>query len=546
MNKSQLANQLACHCEEHSDEALQLDRHGARCAPRDDKQMVRVGFACIALGLLSPFASAADWPMWGGSPSRNMVSPGKGLPAPEEISPGKFLPKSETIDPKSTKNVRWVSKLGSQAYGTPVVAGGRVYVGTNNETPRDPKQIGDRGVLMVFDEKTGAFLWQLIVPKLGSGKVSDWEYVGICSSPAIEGDRGYVVTNRGEVVCFDVKGMADGNQGFADEAKFGATDGKPIEVTPQVADILWVSDVRTELGIFPHNISSCSPLIVGDRLYIATSNGVDWSHLNIPAPFAPALAVLDKATGAVVGEETSGVSKRVLHCSWSSPSFTTVNGQGLLVWGGGDGWCYGYDPVPIKDKDGTPVLKELFRYDANPTEYRVKDGQPLKYATFNGPSELVCTVVVQDGRAYMSIGQDPEHGDGIGMFSCIDLTGRGDITGKAIWTNKSIGRTICTPSIVGDLIYIAEYNGNIHCLDAKTGKTIWTHATNSRIWSSTLVADGKVYCGTEDGELVILAAGREKKVLGKVEFYSPIYSTPVIANDTLFVSTITHAYAIGK
>ena len=83
--------------------------------------------ACVAV-------SAADWPMWGGTPSRNMVSPGKGLPAAADIHPGKFLPKSETIDPKSTKGVRWVSKLGSQAYGTPVVAGGRVFVGTNNES----------------------------------------------------------------------------------------------------------------------------------------------------------------------------------------------------------------------------------------------------------------------------------------------------------------------------------------------------------------------------------------------------------------------------
>ncbi|MEO6246784.1 MAG: PQQ-binding-like beta-propeller repeat protein [Opitutaceae bacterium] len=501
-------------------------------------------FLSVAVLVSASALHAADWPMWGGSPTRNMVSSGKGLP--EEIVPGKFLPKSETIDPKSTKNVRWVNKLGSQAYGTPVIAGGRVYVGTNNETPRDPRQHGDRGVLMCFDEKTGEFLWQLVVPKLGSGKVSDWEYVGICSSPAIEGDRGYVVTNRGEVVCFDVKGMADGNQGYADEAKFSLDEGKAVEPDAHSADILWVSDVRTELGIFPHNISSCSPLIVGERLYIATSNGVDWSHLNIPAPFAPALAVLDKKDGKVIGEETSGVSKRVLHCSWSSPSYTTVNGQNILVWGGGDGWCYGYEPVPVLDKDGTPVLKELFRYDANPPEYRNKDGKPLKYATHDGPSELIGTVVVQDGFAYMSIGQDPEHGDGIGMFSCIDLNGRGDISGKAVWTNRVIGRSIGTPSVVDGLIFQSEYAGNIHCFDAKTGKELWVHATNSRIWSSTLVADGKVYCGTEDGELIVLAAAREKKVLNKIDFYTPIYGTPVIANDTLFVATITHLYAIGK
>src|SRR6266498_2800180 len=161
-------------------------------------------------------------------------------------------------------------------------------------------------------EKTGEFLWQLVIPKVGAGKVSDWEYVGLCSSVNIEGDKGYVVSNRGELICFDVKGMKDGNQGFQDEAKFSSPDGKPIEVTDKSGDILWVTDVRTELGIFPHNVSSCSPLIVGDKIYMATSNGVDWSHLNIPAPFAPAVAVLDKNTGKIIGEEASKVSERIL------------------------------------------------------------------------------------------------------------------------------------------------------------------------------------------------------------------------------------------
>jgi outer membrane protein assembly factor BamB len=504
-----------------------------------------LSLALAATLLTAPAALAGDWPMWGGSPSRNMVATAKGIP--DDIVSGKLIPKTETIDPKSTKNVRWVSKLGSQAYGTPVVAGGRVYVGTNNESPRDPKQTGDRGVLMVFDEKTGEFLWQLVVPKLGSGKVSDWEYVGICSSPAIDGDRGYVITNRGDVVCFDVKGLADGNEGpFMDEAKFSSADGKPVEVGAKSADIIWVSDIRTELGIFPHNISSCSPLVIGDKLYLATSNGVDWSHLNIPAPFAPALAVLDKKDGKVIGEETSGVSKRVLHASWSSAAHTMVNGKPMIVWGGGDGYAYGYDPVPVMGKDGVPVLKELFRYDANPPEYRNKDGKALKYATFEGPSEIIATVVADGNRAYFAIGQDPEHGDGVGMMSCIDLTATGDQTGKALWTNKTIGRAISTCSVVDGLIFQAEYDGDIHCFDAKTGKELWVHATNSRIWSSTLVADGKVYVGNEDGELIILKASREKQLIGKIEFYTPIYCSPVVANNTLFVATLTHVFAIGK
>ena len=57
---------------------------------------------------------SGDWPMWGGTPDRNMVSNMKGLPLEWDI--------------KTKKNVKWVADLGSQSYGNPVVAGGMVFV----------------------------------------------------------------------------------------------------------------------------------------------------------------------------------------------------------------------------------------------------------------------------------------------------------------------------------------------------------------------------------------------------------------------------------
>ena len=95
----------------------------------------------IALAITSSIVVSADWPMWGGAPSRNMVSPLKGMPT--------------SWDVKSGKNVKWVAELGSQSYGNPTVAGGVVLIGTNNEATRDPKQPGDRGVVMAFREATG-------------------------------------------------------------------------------------------------------------------------------------------------------------------------------------------------------------------------------------------------------------------------------------------------------------------------------------------------------------------------------------------------------
>jgi len=510
---------------------------------------ISIGLAAIVIGFAS-FADhhkskGSDWPMWGRTPDRNMIGEAKNLPV--NVEPGDYVSGTDDIDPSTTENVLWVAKLGSQAYGNVTVAGGKVFAGTNNESPRDPKQLGDRGVLMAFNEENGEFEWQLLIPKLGAGKVSDWEYVGLCSSPAVEGNKVYVVTNRGEAVCLDLNGLANGNDGpFQDEANYMSADGNPVELTNGHADILWIYDMREELGVFPHNVSSCSPLVVDDLLYVSTSNGVDWSHNNIPAPFSPALVALNKTTGELVGEEASQVSERVLHASWSSPAYGDINGTPLIIWGGGDGICYGFEPKPVVGSEGYEILNEVFRYDANPPEYRMKGGKPIKYATYPGPSEIISTVVVHDNKAFALIGQDPEHGDGVGMLSAIDASMKGDITGKAIWTYKDIGRTVSTPSIYNGMIFVAEYDGDIHCLDLDTGKVNWVHATDSRIWGSTLVADGKVYLPNEDGQLVVLAATKEKEELATVEFFTPIYSSPVVAKDVLYVATQTHLYALKK
>lgn len=166
-------------------------------------------------------AEAADQPQWGHAWTRNMASPEPGLPS--QFDPGKVDPKTGEIDLSSTKNVRWAARLGNITYGVPIVGGGRVLIGTNNARPRDGRLQGDRGVLMCFDEKDGRFLWQLNLPKLTRIKWADWFNIGVTSAPTIEGDRAYLVTNRGELMCLDLKGMTDGNDGpFQDEGRLMA------------------------------------------------------------------------------------------------------------------------------------------------------------------------------------------------------------------------------------------------------------------------------------------------------------------------------------
>ena len=160
--------------------------------------LVRPWAWLLLTGAVIPCAWAKDQPQWGERHSRNMVSQERGLPT--------------DCDPKSGRNIRWMADLGTSTYSSPVVAGGRVLIGTNNGQPRDPRHQGDRGVLLCLDEETGRMVWQLLVPKLPRDPYLDCPGVGLTSSPAVEDGRVYLVSNRAEVMCLDLHGPGQRQQ----------------------------------------------------------------------------------------------------------------------------------------------------------------------------------------------------------------------------------------------------------------------------------------------------------------------------------------------
>jgi len=505
----------------------------------------------LAAGFLG-IATAADWPQWGGNTlGRNMFAAGaNGLP--DKFEPGDFKQGTEDVDLSTAKNVKWAAQLGTQSYGNTTIANGRIFVGTNNDSMRDPKHPGDRSILLCLDEKTGGFLWQLVIPKLKSGKVNDWESLGLLSSPTVVGNRIYVVSSRCEVLCIDVEGLANGNDGpYKDEAVYVHLDtGKPpAKLGPKDGDIIWRYDMMDELGVYPHNASNSSVIVADGMVYTCTSNGQDWTHTNVPSPFSPSFIALDAKTGELKGEDDAGIGPNIFHGQWSSPSYGVVNGQAQLFCGGGDGFCYAFNAKPVYDKGkDLNLLRKVWWFDANPPEYKTdKDGKPIKYPSAEGPSEINATPVFYDNRVYVATGQDPEHGEGVGQLVCLDPSKKGDITmSGAIWAYKGIKRSLSTVSIdpVNGLLFASDFSGYVHCLDAGTGKLHWIYDMKAHMWGSTLVADGKVYVGDEDGDFVVLASDKKMTLLSETYFPAPIYSTPVVANSVLYVATQSHLYAL--
>ena len=304
----------------------------------------------ICFSLLAGTAplAAGDWPQWGGHDERNFVSDETGLPA--FSLPGGRKPEDGTKMSLPGEQVRWVAPLGTQTYVTPAVANGKVLIGSNDAHMQDPRfEETGGGVLLCLDESTGSLLWRLVMPRLKT-RNPEFNYddmnLGLCSSPTIDGNRVYVVSNRGQVLCLDMNGQADGNEGpFVDEGVYmrdartfpdkpGRFDAQNAPPLPQPAalcttdgDIVWEYDFIAGLDVWPQDAVDCSVLVFGDYLYVCTCNGVDRSHTNIPSPHAPDLVVLDKNTGKLLAVMDPPLGRAIFHGDWSSPTLARIGGR---------------------------------------------------------------------------------------------------------------------------------------------------------------------------------------------------------------------------
>lgn len=447
----------------------------------------------------------------------------------------------------------WALELGDHQYTVPRVDHDRLYIGVNDRNLDHPaaKSTGG-GILMRLDLRSGRRVWQLPIPRNMSGNDPPFHFnhwkCGICSRPALDNDRLYIVGPRGDVLCIDREGQTNGNDGpFLDErAYMGIPADSPYELSGEDGDIVWRYDMIEELGVVPHDVCGSSPAVHGDYLYACTSNGMDHTHRHVANPQAPSLIVLNKRTGQLAAVDGAQIGERILHGQWSSPVVAEFNGQHLVLFGGGDGILYAFKPLSSRPDAPESSLDIAWQYDCCPRDYRERDGQPIPYSRWNnnspeGPSEVIATPIVANGRIYITIGQSPVHGPGQGVLSCID-----GATGQRVWESRDVGRTLSDAVVQDGLVYVADYSGTLHCFDADTGHRYWHHDLVGGVWCATpLVVDGKVYIGNEKNRLWVLRAGRVKQVLAQGRSRSvPI--TPVAADNLLLFPTQRALFALRR
>jgi outer membrane protein assembly factor BamB len=237
---------------------------------------------------------------------------------------------------------------------------------------------------------------------------------------------------------------------------------------------------------------------------------------------------------------------QILHGQWGSPALGIVDGVAQVYMPGGDGWLYAMDA-----KSGDMIWK----FDLNPKDSKWELGGR---GTRNA---IIGTPVFYENSVLLAVGQDPEHGEGIGHLYRIDATKKGDVSpvtedGKPnensaqVWHYggekdgvEMFRRTISTVAVHDGLVYAPDLSGRLHCVDFKTGERQWEADVLAAIWGSPMVVDGKVLLGDEDGILTVFEHGRKLKELQKLEFVSSIYSTPTIADGIMYVSDRSRLYA---
>lgn len=308
--------------------------------------------------------------------------------------------------------------------------------------------------------------------------------------------------------------------------------------------LLWDRSLTDEFGAWTtHGGRTVSPIIEGDLVIVST---VTDGFADIQARRHRYYA-FDKRTGETVWVSTPG--ERPYDTTYSTPVVTTApDGTRILIAGGGDG-----SVCAMKVATGEPV----WRY-------------PMSKRGVN-PG-----VVVKNGVAYVSHQEENLETSEMGHLAALDLSAKGligkDPAGKMLnadkikyaITNFQLGPG--TPVIDGNLLYDVDAGANLFAFDLATGKKIWEQNLGTIQKASAVLADGKIYVGTENGTFFIIKPGPTGATILDKDDLEPITKIDIkteagdeaissneqiiggvaISRGRIFLVSTKHVYCIGK
>jgi outer membrane protein assembly factor BamB len=420
---------------------------------------------------------ADNWADWRG-PNQNGVSPDKGLP-------DKF-----SIDPKDPEsNLVWKAPYGGRS--APVIVNGRAFIinaAGGGESPEQRATQQER--VMGFDANTGEKLWEyrfnvfltdIVAERLG--------WTNLVGDP--ETGNVYAHGTQGFLICFD-------------------RDGK----------VLWQHSLAEEYGrISGYGGRLTTPAIDGDLLIISMLNA-SWGDQAIGGN---RFLALDKRTGAVVWWGSTGARPKDTYSS--SPVFATINGQRLLISGGGDGGVHAFE---------------------------LRTGKKV-WSYFFGDGAVNVAPIVDGTRVYVGHGESNPDVNKQGRVICLDASKIKDGEPELVWKKDGIKAKFSTPVLHEGRLYVCDVNARMYCLDAKDGKELWRFKYGRNGFGSPVLGDGKIYVGAVNSTFSILKPGDKECEKLHEQYFPPdqgaeveINGSPAIANGRVYFLTSNEFYCIGK
>ncbi len=387
------------------------------------------------------------------------------------------------------ENHRWSRDLPGR--GTPVIGDGRLYawgyVGAGQN---------QREILVAMDAETGREVWSHELPDFLSDHIYSRYSIG---APTIDPETGnvYLLTSPGRVICF-------------------SRDG----------EILWHHSLMEAYGRLTFPNGRVGAPVIDRHLVIVRGISANWGRQGPPRD---RFYAFDKRSGRPVWAATPGVGPPYLYdSSFSTPVLDWRDGVRVFYAGTGCG-----NVVCVNASNGQPIWR-----------YQLAVGG-------------VNSSVVLDGHDVIAI-HDKENVDSTDRGGMVRLSVDVDplatrsepelVTRDAEQWRNELNMFTSSPVIVNGRIYQVTHTGELHCVDAQTGRSLWHKKLGtSQLHASPLYGDGKLYVPMVDGDFYILKVKDDGvDVLSHVELAGSPLGSPAYWNGKVYVHTTEKLYCFGE